>query len=94
MKQYFVYILASQMAGTLYVGVTSDLKKRIWEHKKKTTESFTKKYDVHKLVYYEVYDDPENAILREKRMKKWNREWKINLFRDTNPDWQDLYDTL
>ena len=94
MKQYFVYILASQTAGTLYVGMTSDIKKRIWEHKEKATEGFTDKYDVHKLVYYEVYDDPENAILREKRMKKWNREWKINLFRDTNPDWQDLYDTL
>lgn len=94
MKQYFVYILASQTAGTLYVGITSDLKKRIWEHKTKAVKGFTEKYDVHKLVYYEVYDDPENAILREKRMKKWNREWKINIFRDRNPDWQDLYDTL
>ncbi len=94
MKQYFVYILASQTAGTLYVGMTSDLKRRVWEHKGKATEGFTEKYDIHKLVYYEVYDDPENAILREKRIKKWNREWKINLFRDTNPDWQDLYDTL
>lgn len=94
MKQYFVYILASQTAGTLYVGITSDLKKRIWEHKTKAVKGFTEKYDVHKLVYYEVYDDPENAILRKKRMKKWNREWKINIFRDRNPDWQDLYDTL
>lgn len=94
MKQYFVYILASQTAGTLYVGMTSDLKKRIWEHKTKAAEGFTEKYHVQKLVYYEVYEGPENAILREKRMKKWNREWKINLFRDRNPDWQDLYDTL
>jgi putative endonuclease len=74
--------------------VTSDLKKRIWEHKNKTAEGFTEKYDVDKLVYYEVYHDPENAILREKRMKKWNREWKINLIRETNPEWHDLYETL
>lgn len=94
MKQYFVYILSSQTAGTLYIGVTSDLKKRVWEHKSKAIESFTEKYDVDKLVYYEIYDDPENAILREKRMKKWNREWKINLIRESNPEWQDLYEKL
>jgi putative endonuclease len=94
MKQYYVYILASQTAGTLYIGVTSDLKKRVWEHKSKIAEGFTEKYDIGKLVYYEIYDDPENAILREKRMKKWERNWKINLIRETNPDWEDLYDKI
>lgn len=94
MKQYYVYILASQTAGTLYIGVTSDLKKRVWEHKNKAVEGFTEKYDIGKLVYYEIYDDPENAILREKRMKKWERNWKINLIRGMNPDWEDLYDKI
>ncbi|MGZ9097110.1 MAG: GIY-YIG nuclease family protein [Micavibrio sp.] len=94
MKQYYVYILASQTAGTLYIGVTSDLKKRVWEHKNKLVEGFSEKYDIGKLVYYEIYDDPENAILREKRMKKWERNWKINLIRGMNPDWEDLYDKI
>ena len=94
MKHYCVYILASQTAGTLYIGVTSDLKKRVWEHKNKVVESFAGKYDIGKLVYYEVYDDPENAILREKRMKKWERNWRVNLIREMNPDWEDLYDKI
>ncbi|WP_041793784.1 GIY-YIG nuclease family protein [Micavibrio aeruginosavorus] len=94
MKQYYFYILASDKVGTLYVGVTSDLKRRVVEHKGKTLEGFTKQYDVDSLVYFEVYDDPENAILREKRVKKWNRSWKIDLIQKSNPDWTDLYDTL
>lgn len=94
MKQYYVYIVASKPYGTLYIGVTSDLARRIWEHKNKTAESFTKEYDIGILVYYEVYSDPESAITREKRMKKWNREWKINRIREMNPDWLDLYEKL
>lgn len=94
MKQYYVYILANKPIGTLYIGVTSDLQKRVWEHKEKATTSFTEKYDVNRLVYYEVYDDPENAIQREKRLKKWNREWKLNLVREKNKDWKDLYDEI
>jgi putative endonuclease len=94
MKQYYVYILTSQRLGTLYIGVTSDLKKRVWEHKNKIAEGFTKKYSVDRLVHYEVYDDPENAILREKQMKKWNREWKINLIQEKNKEWNDLYDEI
>jgi len=93
-KQYCIYILANKKNGTLYIGVTSDLVKRMWEHKNKVLEGFTKKYDVYILVHYEIYSDPENAIKREKRLKKWNREWKINLIENTNPDWEDLYPTL
>ncbi|MFH1441710.1 MAG: GIY-YIG nuclease family protein [Candidatus Omnitrophota bacterium] len=78
-KSYFVYILASQRKGTLYIGVTSDLIKRVWEHKNKVVEGFTKEYNINKLVYYEQYSDPENAIKREKRFKKYKRQWKLNL---------------
>ena len=94
MKQYFVYILASKKNGTLYIGMTSDLIKRVWEHKNKVVEGFTHKYNIHRLVYYEIFDDPENAIKREKRLKFYKRDWKINLICDKNPDWDDLYDTL
>ncbi len=94
MKQYYVYILASQKNGTLYTGVTSDLIKRIWEHKNSLIEGFTSKYAVYNLVYYEVYDDPQNAIKREKRIKKWKREWKLNLIEANNPDWNDLYEGI
>ena len=92
MKQYYVYILASQPGGTLYIGVTSNLAKRVWEHKNKVAEGFTEKYDVDKLVYFETFDDPENAIRREKRLKKWNRQWKLDLIIKNNPDWTDLYE--
>lgn len=94
MKQYFVYILASQPGGTLYIGVTSDLRKRVWEHKNKIVESFTEKYDVNLLVYYEIFDNPENAIHREKRLKKLNRQWKTELIYKNNPDWADLYEEI
>jgi putative endonuclease len=94
MKQPVVYILASQRNGTLYIGVTSDLAQRIWQHKNDVFGGFTKKYGVHLLVYFEQHDDMENAIIREKRLKKWNREWKIRLIEEKNPDWNDLYDSL
>ena len=93
-KHYYVYILASKRNGTLYVGVTSDLTRRIWEHKSKEHEGFTKKYSVDKLVYFEQHDDAENAIKREKSLKKYNRKWKLDLIEKVNPEWKDLYSEL
>ena len=93
-KEYYVYVLANQRNGTLYVGVTSNLIKRIWEHKNKAVEGFTQKYNVDKLVYFEQYSDPENAIKREKRLKKYNRQWKLELIEKENPEWRDLYTDL
>jgi len=90
MKQYYVYILAKKKNGTLYTGVTSDLKKRLWEHNNAVVEGFTKKYQVHRLVYYEVTDSIESAISREKTLKRWKRKWKIDLIEATNPAWKDL----
>ncbi|MBR1206280.1 MULTISPECIES: GIY-YIG nuclease family protein [unclassified Bradyrhizobium] len=90
-RSYYVYILASRIGGTLYIGVTNDLIRRVGEHKLKLVQSFTEKYDVVKLVYFEQFDDPENAIKREKRLKKWPRAWKISLIEKDNPDWIDLY---
>jgi putative endonuclease len=90
-RQYYVYILASKIGGTLYIGVTNDLIRRVAEHKSKLIESFTEKYDVARLVYFEQFDDPENAIQREKRLKKWNRAWKVRLIEKDNPNWDDLY---
>jgi putative endonuclease len=94
MKNYYTYIMASQRNGTLYVGVTSDLIKRVWQHKQEVVEGFTEKYSVHRLVHYEIFDDPKNAIRREKRLKKWNRDWKLNLIERNNPGWVDLYDEI
>lgn len=94
MKSYFVYILSSQRNGTLYIGVTSDLLKRMWEHKNKKVDGFTKKYDVDKLVYFEQTENVMSALEREKQLKKWNRSWKIKLIENKNPKWQDLYLTL
>jgi putative endonuclease len=91
MKYGFVYILASQRNGTLYIGVTSDLLKRVWEHKNKIVKGFTEKYDVDKLVYYEQCEDIMGAIQREKQLKKWNRSWKLKLIEKKNPKWHDLY---
>ena len=90
-KQFHVYIMASKRNGTLYIGVTSDLIKRVWQHKNGQISGFTKKYDVHKLVYFEEQADAESAILREKRMKKWRRSWKIRLIEKQNSHWRDLY---
>lgn len=93
-KQFCVYILASKKNGTLYVGVTSALTQRIWQHKNKLVAGFTAKYHVDKLVYYEVHENAENAILREKQIKKWNRAWKIQLIEEINPTWRDLYEDV
>ena len=90
-RSYYVYILASKIGGTLYIGVTNDLIRRVAEHKLQLVESFTKEYSVVKLVYFEQFGDPENAIKREKRLKKWKRDWKIALIEKDNPDWNDLY---
>ena len=92
MKTYYVYILASKRNGTLYIGVTSDLIRRVYEHKNDFVEGFTKKYQVHRLVYYEETNDIGIAITREKQMIKWNRRWKIELIESMNPEWKDLYD--
>jgi putative endonuclease len=89
-----VYILANKRNGTLYTGVTSNLPKRIWEHKNNVVEGFTNQYGVHILVWYEVHETMDSAILREKRIKKWNREWKIRMIEKDNPHWRDLYPDL
>ena len=89
-RSYWVYVLASKIGGTLYIGVTNDLVRRVYEHKEELAKGFTKKYEVHRLVYFEQHSDIEAAIRREKRLKKWNREWKIRLIEESNPDWIDL----
>ncbi|MEI9988870.1 MAG: GIY-YIG nuclease family protein [Rhizomicrobium sp.] len=93
-KAYYVYILASARNGTLYIGVTNDLARRVWEHREGLVDGFTKKQGVKMLVYYEVFDDIGFAIAREKRLKKYKREWKINLIQQNNVEWRDLYETL
>lgn len=93
-KSYYVYILASDKKGTLYIGVTNDLVRRIYEHKNNLASSFSSKYDIHSLVYYETTSDINSALLREKQMKKWKRQWKINLIEKMNPEWDDLYEKL
>lgn len=90
-KQPAVYILASKPNGTLYIGVTSDLIKRVWQHQHDVVEGFTQKYKVHTLVYFEQYEDMLQAIQREKQLKKWNRSWKIELIQRDNPTWRDLW---
>ena len=94
MKQYYVYILSSSKNGTLYIGVTSDLIKRVYEHQQGFISSFTKRYKVHKLVYFETTPDINSAIAREKQLKKWKRQWKIELIERHNPNWNDLYPDL
>jgi len=91
---YYVYLLASHKHGMLYVGVTSNLLGRAYQHKTGVVRGFTRRYHVHLLVWFECYDDPLTAIAREKEIKKWRREWKINLIESTNPEWLDLYGTL
>jgi putative endonuclease len=90
-KNYYVYILANKRNGTLYIGITSSLKKRIYQHKNNAVDSFTKKYQVHKLVYYEQTSDAYVAISREKNLKNWKRKWKLLLIEKNNPEWKDLY---
>ena len=94
MKTYYVYILSNRANTVLYIGVTSNLVKRIFEHKSKAVDGFTQKYNLDKLVYYECTGNIEEAILREKRMKKWKRKWKENLVNSMNPEWRDLYDEI
>jgi putative endonuclease len=93
-KAFWVYLLASGRNGTLYVGVTSDLLRRVWEHKNGFVEGFTRRYRVHDLVWFELHESAESAILREKQIKKWNRRWKISLIEASNPYWNDLYSSL
>lgn len=91
---YYLYILASRINGTLYIGVTNNLIRRVWEHKHNLMKGFTEKYGVHELVYYEQYQDINEAILKEKQMKKWKRYWKIKLINKFNPKWEDLYNSI
>jgi putative endonuclease len=93
-KSFCVYILASARNGTLYVGVTSDLAKRVWQHKEGFVEGFTKDHAIRRLVWFEQHDSAEGAITREKQLKKWNRDWKIELIEDRNPYWNDLYEEI
>ncbi len=93
-KQYYVYIICNKRNGTLYTGITSNLIKRIWQHKNGLVEGFSKRYSIKLLVYFEAHNDVEEAIFREKRIKKWNRKWKLNLIEKNNPNWDDLYQSL
>jgi len=94
MKNYYVYMLCSKRNGGLYTGVTSDIIKRVYEHKNNLVEGFTRKYNIHRLVWYEMHESAESAINREKQIKKWNRKWKLNLIERDNPQWHDLYEKL
>jgi putative endonuclease len=91
---YYVYLLASNKYGTLYLGVTNDVVRRVYEHKSKAIAGFTERYSVDRLVWFEIYDDVQTAIAREKELKKWRRAWKIRLIEETNPDWADLYPAI
>ena len=93
-KKFYVYILANKPNGTLYVGVTSDIVKRIWQHKNSMVAGFTRKYGIKILVYYEVHGNAETAITREKQIKKWRRTWKLQLIEERNPQWKDLYEEI
>jgi putative endonuclease len=91
MEYFFVYILANKKNGTLYIGFTYDLEVRVYQHKHEEYESFTKRYHIHRLVYYEIFEDADAAIDREKQLKKWNRGWKLRLIEKHNPGWKELY---
>ncbi len=93
MKNYYVYILASKKNGTLYIGVTGNLERRLYEHKNKLVKGFTERYNVDRLVYYEQTNNISSALQREKQLKKWNRAWKIELIEKDNPEWNDLSDS-
>lgn len=94
MKNAYVYIVTNKPRGALYIGVTSDLIKRIYEHKINAMDGFTSTYNLKSLVYYEIFEDIENAIMREKQLKNWHRDWKINLVENINPNWDDLYNKI
>ena len=93
-KSFFVYMMTNRPEGTLYIGVTSDLIQRAHQHRTGAADGFTKRYNLHHLVWYEPHDNAESAIRREKRLKKWPREWKTDLIRATNPEWRDLWDDI
>jgi putative endonuclease len=93
-KKFFVYIMTNKRRGTLYTGVTSELPKRVWQHKSKVMKEFAAKYNLSMLVYYEACENAETAIVREKRIKKWNRAWKIEMIENFNPCWRDLYEEI
>lgn len=93
-KSFYVYILTNKRYGTLYTGMTSNLPKRIWEHRNEVIEGFTQENNLKSLVYYEPHENAESAIKREKRLKKWNRQWKIEVIEKSNPDWRDLYENI
>jgi putative endonuclease len=91
---YYVYILASRKDGAIYIGITNDLVRRTYEHRTKAVRGFTSKYNITRLVWFEIYDDPISAISREKELKKWRRSWKVFLIKRENPDWKDLYESI
>ncbi|WP_432259286.1 GIY-YIG nuclease family protein [Cupriavidus sp. TMH.W2] len=93
-KTFYVYLLASDRNGTLYLGVTSDLIRRVWEHKNDFVKGFSQKHGVHRLVWFETHESADAAITREKQIKKWNRSWKVRLIEGMNPYWNDLYPTI
>ena len=94
MKYFYVYILCNKKNGTLYTRITTNLIKRVYEHKNNFFDGFTKKYSVHYLVWYEVHKSSESAIIREKQLKKWKRKWKLKLIEKDNPEWNDLYESI
>ena len=94
MRQFYVYILASRPGGAIYIGVTNDVVRRVYEHENKLVKGFTERYGIDKLVYFEVYDSPTAAIQREKNMKHWPRAWKTRLIAQSNPTWRDLYEEI
>jgi putative endonuclease len=91
---YYVYIIASRRDGAIYIGVTNDIVRRVYEHRIKAVPGFTSKYNITQLVWFEIYDDPVSAIAREKELKKWKRSWKIQLIESENPEWKDLYESI
>jgi putative endonuclease len=91
---YYVYILASRKDGVTYIGVTNDLVRRVYEHRIKAVPGFTSRYNITRLVWFEIYDDPISAISREKELKKWKRSWKVQLIEAQNPEWKDLYESI
>lgn len=93
-KHYFIYILSNKKNGTIYIGITSNLTKRVYEHKSNLVAGFTRKYGLHNLVYYEIFSTAKDAIHREKQLKWWKRTWKINLIENNNPEWKDLYEKI
>jgi len=93
-KNYFIYIMTNYNNTTFYIGITGNIKRRVWEHKNKLVDGFTKTYNINKLVYYEISESVETAITREKQLKNWHRNWKINLIKTMNPEFKDLYDSL